>query len=341
MRKVQKAESSMQNDSKSLKIHSLEKLKGRSEKYSAAADCKRILEQDDGGKGMKSSVKSEKRERNRGIKDRYWHLREEFEKLSDFKCATVKIEEEGTTFKDLYHYYTCPEMGQGRACLRRVPCNCTACDEKIRLPWVHGLVPKEQPRFAPVTDCYLKSILEQKNNWHFVELVESKSVSEEEADEIHADVLHYVTTAVAENIVVGGIGAVSTRGNDADDGYYLVEFTGLPYTDQTFEASLKCEANWLYSLPGAPKWYYKSTTTTTIDVMHLLMADVEMIPYSPANMPSARARSQANEVDAMKISEDSHHFVADEILRRNRLEYDPSRVYDEEDEEDEDDVEAD
>ena len=110
-------------------------------------------------------------------------------------------------------------MGQGRACLRRVPCNCTACNEKIRLPWVHGLVPKDQPRFAPATDCYLKSILEQKNNWHFVELVESKSVAEEDADEIHADVLHHVTTAVAENIVVGGIGAVSTRGNDADDGY--------------------------------------------------------------------------------------------------------------------------
>ena len=77
--------------------------------------------------------------------------------------------------------------------------------------------------------------------------------------------------------------------------------------------------------------------------MYLSMADVEMIPYSPANMPSARARSQANEVDAMKISEDSHHFIADEILRRNRLDYDPSRVYDEEDEEDEDedDVEVD
>ena len=36
----------------------------------------------------------------------------------------------------------------------------------------------------------------------------------------------------------------------------------------------------------------------------------------------------------MKISEDSHHFVADEILRRNGLEYDPSRVYNKEDEED-------
>ena len=55
--------------------------------------------------------------------------------------------------------------------------------------------------------------------------------------------LHHVTTAVADNIVVGGIGAVLSRGSDADDGYYLVEFTGLPYTDQTFEASLKCEVN--------------------------------------------------------------------------------------------------
>ena len=84
MRKVQKAETAMQNDSKSLQIHSREKLKGRSDKYSAAADCQRILELDDGGKGIKSSVKSEKRERNRGILDRYWHLREECEKLSDF-----------------------------------------------------------------------------------------------------------------------------------------------------------------------------------------------------------------------------------------------------------------
>jgi len=57
-------------DSKALKIHSAEKIKGRSEKYSAAADCQRTWEQD-GGQGMKSSVKSEERQRNREIKDRY------------------------------------------------------------------------------------------------------------------------------------------------------------------------------------------------------------------------------------------------------------------------------
>jgi hypothetical protein len=37
----------------------------------------------------------------------------------------------------------------------------------------------------------------------------------------------------------------------------------------------------------------------------------------------------------LKISEDSHNFILDEIIRRERLEYDPSRVFvgDEDDEE--------
>ena len=113
-------------------------------------------------------VKSEKKRRNRGIQHRYWHLREEFEKLSEIRCSTIKIEEEGVSFKDMYHYYTCPELGQGKACLRRVPCHCQACDEQMRLPWSNGLEPKDQPRFASVKYCFMRDILEQNNNWHFV-----------------------------------------------------------------------------------------------------------------------------------------------------------------------------
>ena len=109
MQNVIKAEDAMNKDAKLMKIHSIQNVAG-SGKYSAAADCKRLLEID-GGEGMKSVVKSEKRERERGIKNRYWHLREEFEKLSEIRCSTIKIEEEGVSFKDMYHYYTCPELG--------------------------------------------------------------------------------------------------------------------------------------------------------------------------------------------------------------------------------------
>ena len=67
MRNVIKAEDAMNKDSKAMKIHSIQDVAG-SGKYSAAADCKRLLEID-GGEGMKSVVKSEKREREKeGLK---------------------------------------------------------------------------------------------------------------------------------------------------------------------------------------------------------------------------------------------------------------------------------
>ena len=67
--------------------------------------------------------------------------------------------------------------------------------------------------------------------------------------------------------------------------------------------------------------------------MHLLMAGVEMVPYSLRNMPSV-SRNLARENNAMRISEDSHNFIADEILRRNDIDFDPTRVYSQEEEED-------
>ena len=38
-----------------------------------------------------------------------------------------------------------------------------------------------------------------------------------------------------------------------------------------------------------------------------------------------------------KISEDSHYFIGDEIILRDRLEYDPSRVFGGSDEEEDED----
>ena len=52
-------------------------------------------------------------------------------------------------------------------------------------------------------------------------------------------------------------------------------------------------------------------------------------------MPPKRVHKTAEKNEALKISEDSHNFILDEIIRREILEYDPSRVFvgDEDDEE--------
>ena len=57
-------------------------------------------------------------------------------------------------------------------------------------------------------------------------------------------------------------------------------------------------------------------------------------------MKSRAVRQEAAQNNAMRIADESHEFILDEIRRRERLEHDPSRVFvaaDEDSESDEDD----
>ena len=58
----------------------------------------------------------------------------------------------------------------------------------------------------------------------------------------------------------------------------------------------------------------------------MVATGVEMKPLSFDNQPSRGASRQAREKGAVKICDQYHHMILDEILRRDRLEYDPSRV---------------
>ena len=94
------------------------------------------------------------------------------------------------------------------------------------------------------------------------------------------------------------------------------------------------------SVPRVRHQCTKSMQKKTVDLVHVVATDVEMKLVSPTNMMGNRAvRQEAAEKNAMKISEESHEFILDEMSRRERLEYDPSRVFvaaDEDSEEDED-----
>ena len=53
-----------------------------------------------------------------------------------------------------------------------------------------------------------------------------------------------------------------------------------------------------------------------------------MKPMSPTNMMNNRAvRQEAEQKGALRIAEEPHEFILDEILRRERFEHDPSRVF--------------
>ena len=56
---------------------------------SAALNCKHVLGSKD-SEGLKSEGKSAKRERERGINKRHWHVRDPKEELSNVRRATIK-----------------------------------------------------------------------------------------------------------------------------------------------------------------------------------------------------------------------------------------------------------
>ena len=58
---------------------------------------------------------------------------------------------------------------------------------------------------------------------------------------------------MAMDIEIGSIGAVCTVDKEsAKDGYYLIQFTSLPFTAQEENGTLQVKGQWLNELPGAP-----------------------------------------------------------------------------------------
>ena len=246
------------------------------------------------------------------------------------------------SFSDMYHYFTCPELGIGFAALRRFPCNCEACDQMIRHLWVDGIESEKQPRFKLARDCCFDSILGDSNKWHLVKIEVSDKA--QDVDETLFDILHHVTTAVASSINIGAVGAVCTSDENVLYGYYLFQFTSLPYTDQDHDddkeddyvdgcISLKCDGCWMYKINGAKDWYYTPPVSekykvVTIDVVNVVLGDVEMEEVSATNKPTRKtAKDQAAKTHAKRMSQVSHDFIVDEIVRREALEYDPDRVF--------------
>ena len=88
------------------------------------------------------------------------------------------------------------------------------------------------------------------------------------------------------------------------------------------------KGQYYYEFPGANNWFYQDDTTVEVthNLEHVVATGVDMECLSPHNQPPRGASRQANEKKAKKISDKSHYQVMDEINRRERLEYDPTRV---------------
>ena len=122
----------------------------------------------------------------------------------------------------------------------------------------------------------LRRLLEDKNKWHFVELKQRGRTDEDEVDEERQLVLRHVTTQVSRSTEVGKIGATAfeqRKGKSSEEGHCLVEFTGLPRTEQG-EANNGCawkvDCHWVHSVPTARHWHTKSLQKQSVDLAHVV-----------------------------------------------------------------------
>ena len=156
---------------------------------------------------------------------------------------------------------------------------------------------------------FFKPVLGNSNYWYLVDIILSvNSEDQEDIYEANHEVLHHLTSAVADSVDIGDIGDIAIAVEDTDDGYYLVKFTGCPYTEQETYGSLKCKGNWLYQVPGARKWFTNSTTETNINMVNLVAISVLMDPISPSNRIPRNSRKEATKKHTLKISDDSHNY---------------------------------
>ena len=194
--------------------------------------------------------------------------------------------------------YCCPQLGLGKIALRKIPCKCVACNNQIKKKWIDATKPKDQPRLQLAKDCKYLKVLGDSNKWLIVELKERDpnnsnyfSYQKEEVNLLKLQIRNHITLKVANDIEEGYIGAVVISDEDADGGYYLIKWTGTPYTDQE-SGELVCPGDHLLPVGRAPKWYTPGEDSDVVLVKHVVLGKVQMEEFSETNpIPRSANRS--------------------------------------------------
>ena len=181
--------------------------------------------------GVKSHIKSKKREDNRKVRKRfYWVLdyrdddvripleHTNFKIVSGFDKPTY-IDEEGKTkeyprngIADHYNFVTHPKMPLNVVAARRYPCLCDPCFEKSIIPWDNEKEYADQDRWETAEDCEYSWEYSGLNFWKFLTLMPAKGFDEDEIFDCYSDALQ-----VIEELMGKGVKAYKHGAVNADD----------------------------------------------------------------------------------------------------------------------------
>ena len=319
---------------------------------SFAEECKHLCESEDRVTGVKSHQKYNKREADAPLKCRCYYLHEPDDVLYtnlNMKVAGLPNMGKHSGLGAMYNIRTDPDLGLGKAALRRMPCACDGCISQLNSPWEPGVPAKDQKRYKTSNNCKFREVFVGFNDWMIVDLMPGQDADEEQIEEMQEVVLQGIAMRMADGIEVGNIVAFMTDDPDAD-GYYVAEVIEGVHTLQedlelneydppvvVLAGKLVCRGKYWSKLAGTRRFYYPdpSEATTLIRLKHVVDTCIDMDEISDDNpLPNNyRNKTRVKNMGAKSVSSDSHEFIMDEISKRELLEHDERIEANEEEEE--------
>ena len=284
--------------------------------------------------GVKGGNKNRKRETQRKLKERYYHLQKE----EDVKFLNVAMKmkgfdsAKGSGPNSHYNFRFDPDLPIMKCAVRRIPCACEGCVAQLKKPWVPGVEPEKQERYSPTGfNCKHHELFEGLNDWRIVEMVPAEGECDmEELQDSYLEVLDGLVDQMTPQVKVGNVGAVNV---DDDDGFYLVRWTGVPSTQQEDEewdttdggsfvpaGEVVCEGHYLMKVGGAKNWFtdpVDDSQNTKVMMKHVLHPDLSVEGVSEENrLPHSCNVAEAVDQNPVKLSDHDFQLIQDLILSR-------------------------
>ena len=131
-------------------------------------------------------------------------------------------------------------------------------------PCIHGLTPRQQTRYQPVTDCSYLPVLVYFNNWNIITF-SHKATTSESFEEIHQAVLDGIGDNMTSLVQSGKYEAINTTDTSTII-YYAISFVSETYTlqeDTTCDKKifssqeLILKAQYLIFIQENTNWYWE------------------------------------------------------------------------------------
>lgn len=223
----------------------------------------------------------------------------------------------------MYNIRADHELGVGMIAVRRIPCACGGCLGRLQLPI-------NQRYTGLCSECKYYQIFLGTNNWHIIKLAARKDCPDDDLEEAKMIVLDSMAQNSASEIQIGNIGAFETE-DSAYKGYYLVEWTGLPFKslhDHSLDEynppmsvkkdDLLVTARYLDVVPRAPNWWCPVDQTVTVRLQQILATNIQLIGHSATNpLPRSCNTAAAIRLGSKKISTEDCDTIMHQILMRS------------------------